>query len=175
MQKHFTRWIPNPALMRSKFNSGKVQEVQSRLQVQRDETSELDCNKERRYLKKEELEAHYSYMAKILRQHICFENDDINSTPDSSNICTNDNQLIKMLQKCDDRDALANKLWIWKENKTIFKAIKESKRIIDSRNWKMCKTRPDETNSAIGEAISCRDKLLIALQNKQNELRSTKL
>ncbi|GJY80919.1 hypothetical protein Tco_0493670 [Tanacetum coccineum] len=32
-----------------------------------------------------------------------------------------------------------------------------------------CKTNLDETNSALGEAISCRDSCLIALQNKQNE------
>ncbi|GKD98448.1 hypothetical protein Tco_1382345, partial [Tanacetum coccineum] len=33
-----------------------------------------------------------------------------------------------------------------------------------------CKTNLDETSRALGEATSCRDSCLIALQNKQNEL-----
>ncbi|GKE01815.1 hypothetical protein Tco_1389798, partial [Tanacetum coccineum] len=37
-----------------------------------------------------------------------------------------------------------------------------------------CKTNLDETNSALGEAISCRDSCLIALQNKQNEFEKYK-
>ncbi|GKB38934.1 hypothetical protein Tco_0883876 [Tanacetum coccineum] len=55
-----------------------------------------------------------------------------------------------------------------------FKAIKEIKRFIDSRIRKKCKTNLDETNSALGEAISCRDSCLIALQNKQNEFEKYK-
>ncbi|GKA63608.1 integrase, catalytic region, zinc finger, CCHC-type containing protein [Tanacetum coccineum] len=93
----------------------------------------------------QELEAHYSYMAKI--QEVSPEEssstgqpleqkDDSNVTPDSSNICTNDNQ---------------------KANASLTQELEK------------CKTNLDETNSALGEAISCRDSCLIALQNKQNE------
>ncbi|GKF79901.1 hypothetical protein Tco_0235469, partial [Tanacetum coccineum] len=106
----------------------------------------------------QELEAHYSYMAKIhevspeessstgqlleqvqnhdesnvydnVRRHseqpesindtYVLKKDDNNVTPDSSNICTNDNQV--------DQNAAENN----------FKAIKESKRIIDSRIGKV--------------------------------------
>ncbi|GKB01211.1 hypothetical protein Tco_0829255 [Tanacetum coccineum] len=67
----------------------------------------------------QELEAHYSYMAKI--QEVSpeessstgqpLEQDDSNVThdSDSSNICTNDNQVDQNVVECvDERDALAN-------------------------------------------------------------------
>ncbi|GKD50870.1 uncharacterized mitochondrial protein-like protein [Tanacetum coccineum] len=66
----------------------------------------------------QELEAHYSYMAKI--QEVSPEEssstgqpleqkDDSNVTPDSSNICTNDNQVDQNAAECvDERAALAN-------------------------------------------------------------------
>ncbi|GJS26022.1 hypothetical protein Tco_0486642 [Tanacetum coccineum] len=52
----------------------------------------------------------------------------------------------------------------------VERQIKESKRIIDTRNYEECKTNLDETGRASGGATSCRDSFLIALQNKQNEL-----
>ncbi|GJT82481.1 hypothetical protein Tco_1056823 [Tanacetum coccineum] len=79
------------------------------------------------------------------------EKDDSNVTPDSSNICTNDNQ----------------------ENKTIFIDIKKANASV-TQELKKCKTNLDETNSALEEAISCRDSCLIALQNKQNEFEKYK-
>ncbi|GKD61208.1 hypothetical protein Tco_1298717, partial [Tanacetum coccineum] len=67
--------------------------------------------------------------------------DDSNVTPDSSNICNNDNQVDQNAAECiDERDAL------------------ESKRMID------------ESSRALGEATSSRDSSLIALQTKQTEL-----
>ncbi|GJU69754.1 hypothetical protein Tco_1256013 [Tanacetum coccineum] len=66
----------------------------------------------------QELEAHYSYMAKI--QEVSPEEtsstsqpleqkDDSNVIPDSSNICTNDNQVDQNAAECvDERAALAN-------------------------------------------------------------------
>ncbi|GKG02689.1 hypothetical protein Tco_0310325 [Tanacetum coccineum] len=65
---------------------------------------------------KQELEAHYSYMAKI--QEVSPEEssstgqpleqkDDRNVIPDSSNICTNDNQVDQNAAECvDERAAL---------------------------------------------------------------------
>ncbi|GJU33257.1 retrovirus-related pol polyprotein from transposon TNT 1-94 [Tanacetum coccineum] len=110
----------------------------------------------------QELEAHYSYMAKI--QEVSPEEssstgqpleqkDDSNVTPDSSNICTNDNQT--------------------EENKTILKQLKKANASL-TQELEKCKTNLDETNSALGEAISCRDSCLIALQNKQNEFEKYK-
>ncbi|GJR52982.1 hypothetical protein Tco_1403503 [Tanacetum coccineum] len=61
----------------------------------------------------QELEAHYSYMAKIQEvspaESTVLEKDDSNVIPDSSNICTNDNQVDQNAAECvDERAALAN-------------------------------------------------------------------
>ncbi|GJU20687.1 retrovirus-related pol polyprotein from transposon TNT 1-94 [Tanacetum coccineum] len=85
----------------------------------------------------QELEAHYSYMAKIQEvspenssfltsppyEHMYLEKDDSNVIPDSSNICTNDNQVDQNAAECvDERAALANLIAILtldtEENKT---------------------------------------------------------
>ncbi|GJT49150.1 retrovirus-related pol polyprotein from transposon TNT 1-94 [Tanacetum coccineum] len=161
----------------------------------------------------QELEAHYSYMAKIqevspeessstgqpleqvqnhdesnvydnVRRHseqpesindtYVLEKDDSNVTPDSSNICTNDNQVDQNAVECvDERDALANLTLDTEENKTILKQLKKANASL-TQELEKCKTNLDETNSALGEAISCRDSCLIALQNKQNEFEKYK-
>ncbi|GJV53730.1 retrovirus-related pol polyprotein from transposon TNT 1-94 [Tanacetum coccineum] len=165
----------------------------------------------------QELEAHYSYMAKIqevspeessstgqpleqvqnhdesnvydnVRRHseqpesindtYVLEKDDSNVTPDSSNICTNDNQVDQNAVECvDERDALANLIANFtldtEENKTILKQLKKANASL-TQELEKCKTNLDETNSALGEAISCRDSCLIALQNKQNEFEKYK-
>ncbi|GJR04731.1 reverse transcriptase domain-containing protein [Tanacetum coccineum] len=165
----------------------------------------------------QELEAHYSYMAKIqevspeessstgqpleqvqkhdesnvydnVRRHseqpesindtYVLEKDDSNVTPDSSNICTNDNQVDQNATECvDERDALANLIanltLDTEENKTILKQLKKANASL-TQELEKCKTNLDETNSALGEAISCRDSCLIALQNKQNEFEKYK-
>ncbi|GJR75714.1 retrovirus-related pol polyprotein from transposon TNT 1-94 [Tanacetum coccineum] len=157
----------------------------------------------------QELEAHYSYMAKIqevspeessstgqpleqvqnhdesnvydnVRRHseqpesindtYVLEKDDSNVTPDSSNICTNDNQVDQNAAECvDERAALANLIanltLDTEENKTILKQLKKANASL-TQELEKCKTNLDETNSALGEVISCRDSCLIALQNK---------
>ncbi|GKC05338.1 hypothetical protein Tco_0996948 [Tanacetum coccineum] len=75
------------------------------------------------------------------------EKDDSNVIPDSSNICTNDNQ----------------------ENKTILKQLKKANASL-TQELEECKTNLDETSRALGEATSSRDSSLIALQTKQTEL-----
>ncbi|GJU94559.1 retrovirus-related pol polyprotein from transposon TNT 1-94 [Tanacetum coccineum] len=165
----------------------------------------------------QELEAHYSYMAKIqkvspeessstgqpleqvqnyeesnvydnVRRHseqpesindtYVLEKDDSNVIPDSSNICTNDNQVDQNAAECvDERAALANLIanltLDTEENKTILKQLKKANASL-TQELEKCKTNLDETNSALGEAISCRDSCLIALQNKQNEFEKYK-
>ncbi|GJS67497.1 hypothetical protein Tco_0682061 [Tanacetum coccineum] len=116
----------------------------------------------------QELEAHYSFMAKIQ------EKDDSNVTPDSSNICNNDNQVDQNAAECvDERAALANLIanltLDTEENKTILKQLKKANASL-TQELEECKTNLDETSRALGEATSCRDSCLIALQNKQNEL-----
>ncbi|GJZ16380.1 retrovirus-related pol polyprotein from transposon TNT 1-94 [Tanacetum coccineum] len=165
----------------------------------------------------QELEAHYSYMAKIqevspeessstgqpleqvqnhdesnvydnVRRHseqpesindtYVLEKDDSNVTPDSSNICTNDNQVDQNAVECvDERDVIANLIanltLVTKENKMILKQLKKANSSL-TQELEKCKNNLDETNSALGEAISCRDSCLIALQNKQNEFEKYK-
>ncbi|GJT97722.1 hypothetical protein Tco_1093240 [Tanacetum coccineum] len=161
----------------------------------------------------QELEAHYSFMAKIQevlpeessstdqpleqvqnhdennvfaneRRHseqpesindtYVLEKDDSNVTPDSSNICNNDNQVDQNAAECvDERAALANLIanltLDTEENKTILKQLKKANASL-TQELEECKTNLDETSRALGEATSCRDSCLIALQNKQNEL-----
>ncbi|GJR99861.1 retrovirus-related pol polyprotein from transposon TNT 1-94 [Tanacetum coccineum] len=161
----------------------------------------------------QELEAHYSYMAKIqevspeessstgqpleqvqnhdesnvydnVRRHseqpesindtYVLEKDDSNVTPDSSNICTNDNQVDQNAAECvDERAALANLIanltLDTEENKTILKQLKKANASL-TQELEECKTNLDETSRALGEATSSRDSCLIALQTKQTEL-----
>ncbi|GJY74366.1 hypothetical protein Tco_0478797 [Tanacetum coccineum] len=125
----------------------------------------------------QELEAHYSFMAKIQevlpeesssteqpleqvqnhdennvfaneRRHseqpesindtYVLEKDDSNVTPDSSNICNNDNQVDQNATECaDERAALANLIanltLDTEENKTILKQLRNANNFIDSR------------------------------------------
>ncbi|GJS57528.1 retrovirus-related pol polyprotein from transposon TNT 1-94 [Tanacetum coccineum] len=161
----------------------------------------------------QELEAHYSYMAKIqevspaessstdtpleqvqnhdendvfanVRRHseqpesindtYVLEKDDSNVIPDSSNICTNDNQVDQNATECvDERDALANLIANLtldnEENKTFLKQLKKANASL-TQELKECKTNLDESSRALGEATSSRDSSLIALQTKQTEL-----
>ncbi|GJW14789.1 hypothetical protein Tco_0018922 [Tanacetum coccineum] len=116
----------------------------------------------------QELEAHYSYMAK-----------DQGVSPEESmfywsDIGTGTKSLMKM---CYERDALANLIanltLDTEENKTILKQLKKANASV-TQELEKCKTNLDETNSALKEAISCRDSCLIALQNKQNEFEKYK-
>ncbi|GJX64609.1 retrovirus-related pol polyprotein from transposon TNT 1-94 [Tanacetum coccineum] len=80
----------------------------------------------------QELEAHYSFMAKI--QEVLpkeSKKDDSNVTPDSSNICNNDNQVDQNAAECvDERVMLANLIanltLDTEENKTILKQLKKA-------------------------------------------------
>ncbi|GJW84718.1 retrovirus-related pol polyprotein from transposon TNT 1-94 [Tanacetum coccineum] len=110
----------------------------------------------------QELEAHYSFMEKI--QEVLPEESSSTEQPleqrrmiahDSSNICNNDNQVDQNATECDEERAA---LQLKKANESLTQELEE------------CKTNLDETSRALGEATSCRDNCLIALQNKQNEL-----
>ncbi|GJU88805.1 hypothetical protein Tco_1301228 [Tanacetum coccineum] len=110
----------------------KVQEVQSSVTSSGDETSSRIVSDEE--IEKKKLEAHYGFMAKI--QEVLpaesssidtplEQKDDSNVTPDSSNICNNDNQVDQNAAECvDERAALANLIanltLDTEENKTIF-------------------------------------------------------
>ncbi|GJX34833.1 hypothetical protein Tco_0246390 [Tanacetum coccineum] len=123
----------------------------------------------------QELEAHYSYMAK-----------DQGVSPEESmfywsDIGTGTKSLMKadqnVVECVNERDALANLIanltLDTEENKTILKQLKKANASV-TQELEKCKTNLDETNSALKEAISCRDSCLIALQNKQNEFEKYK-
>ncbi|GJW41173.1 hypothetical protein Tco_0067018 [Tanacetum coccineum] len=89
----------------------------------------------------QELEAHYSYMAKDKGSNLnhydtyVLEKDDSNVIPDSSNICTNDIVDQNASECVDERAALANliaNLTLDNEENKRFNAIKKAK-LIDSR------------------------------------------
>ncbi|GKE63704.1 hypothetical protein Tco_1514071 [Tanacetum coccineum] len=126
-------------------------------------------------------ERRHSEQPESINDTYVLEKDDSNVTPDSSNICNNDNQVDQNAAECvDERAALANLIanltnltLDTEENKTILKQLKKANASL-TQELEKCKTNLDETNSALGEAISCRDSCLIALQNKQNEFEKYK-
>ncbi|GKB99903.1 hypothetical protein Tco_0986040, partial [Tanacetum coccineum] len=73
----------------------------------------------------------------------------------------------------DERAALANLIanlpLDTAENKTILKQSKKANASL-TQELKECRTNLEETGRALGEATSCRDSCLIALQTKQTEL-----
>ncbi|GJR59605.1 retrovirus-related pol polyprotein from transposon TNT 1-94 [Tanacetum coccineum] len=121
----------------------------------RDETSSGIVSEEE--IDKKELEAHYGFMAKI--QEVLPAESNSTDTPLEQNVT-------------DERAALANLIanltLDTEENKTILKQLKKANASL-TQELKECRTNLDETGRALGEATSCRDSCLIALQNKQNE------
>ncbi|GJT52010.1 gag-pol polyprotein [Tanacetum coccineum] len=112
-----------------------------------------DTNEE---IDEQELEAHYSFMAKI--QEVLPEESSSTEQPleqvqnhDENNVFANERQHFEnnTTECADERAALANLI----ANLTL--DTEENKMIL---------------NSALGEATSCRDSCLISLQNKHNEL-----
>ncbi|GJS39483.1 hypothetical protein Tco_0564526 [Tanacetum coccineum] len=93
-----------------------------------------------------ELEAHYSFMAKI--QEVLPEESSSTEQP------------LEQVQNNDENNMFANERQ-HSENNTAECADEQLEE---------CKTNLDETSRALGEATSCQDSCLIALQNKQNEL-----
>ncbi|GJT05979.1 hypothetical protein Tco_0840441 [Tanacetum coccineum] len=124
----------------------KVQEVQSSVTSSGDETSSGIVSDEE--IEKKELEAHYGFMANI--QEVLHGESSSTDTPleqvqnnDENNVFANERQHSeKNAAECtDERATLANliaNLTLDNEGKqNTFKALKESKRIIDLRNEKV--------------------------------------
>ncbi|GJV43374.1 integrase, catalytic region, zinc finger, CCHC-type containing protein [Tanacetum coccineum] len=147
-----------------------------------DETSSGIVSEEE--IDKKELEAHYGFMAKI--QEVLPAESSSTDTPleqvqnnDENNVFANERQHSeKNSAECtDERAALANLIanltLDTEENKTILKQLKKANASL-TQELKECRTNLDETGRALGEATSCRDSCLIALQNKQNEFEKYK-
>ncbi|GJV55047.1 hypothetical protein Tco_1456052 [Tanacetum coccineum] len=94
---------------------------------------------------------------------------------DENNVFANERQHSKnnTAECVDERVALANLTLDTEENKTILKQLKKANASL-TQELEKCKTNLDETSRALGEATSCRDSCLIALQNKQNEFEKYK-
>nr|GEZ81918.1 hypothetical protein [Tanacetum cinerariifolium] len=116
----------------------------------------------------QELEVHYSYMAKI--QEVPTADSCIDSEPLEQND-QND------VESDNERVALANLISNLKldvdENKKIQKQLKKTNTTL-APELKECKTILVETSKTPGESNSVRDSCLVALQNKQTEFEKYK-
>nr|GEW34260.1 hypothetical protein [Tanacetum cinerariifolium] len=111
----------------------------------------------------QELEAHYSYMAKIQ------EVPTADSGTDSEPVEQNDQNDV---ESDDERVTLAKLIANLKldvdENKKIQKQLRKAN-ITLAQEPKECKTILAETSKSLGESISVRDSCLVVLQTKQTE------
>nr|GEY88742.1 hypothetical protein [Tanacetum cinerariifolium] len=121
----------------------------------------------------QELEAHYSYIAKIQEQsesisNTCLvETDDSNVMHDSPDMCDDDihNDQNDVVSD-DERVALANLKLNVDENKKIQKQLKKANTTL-AQELKECKTILAETSKTLRESNSVWDICLVSLQNKQ--------
>nr|GEZ73311.1 hypothetical protein [Tanacetum cinerariifolium] len=116
----------------------------------------------------QELEAHYSYMAKI--QEVPTADSGTDSEPVEQNE-QND------VESDDERVALANLIANLKldvdENKKIQKQLKKANTTLP-QELKECKAILSETSKSLRESITVRDSCLVALQTKQAEFEKFK-
>nr|GFB65871.1 hypothetical protein [Tanacetum cinerariifolium] len=116
----------------------------------------------------QELEAHYSYMAKI--QEVPTAKTGTNSEPLEQND-QND------VESDDERVMLTNLIPNLKldvdENKKIQKQLKKANTTL-AQKLKECKAVLAKTSKSLGESISVRDNCLVALQTKQTEFKKYK-
>nr|GEX42734.1 reverse transcriptase domain-containing protein [Tanacetum cinerariifolium] len=116
----------------------------------------------------QELEAHYSYMAKI--QEVPTADTSTNSEPLEQND-QND------VESDDEHVALANLIANLKlgvdENKKIQKQLKKANTTL-AQELKECKTILAKTSKTLRESNSVQDSCLVALQNKQTEFEKYK-
>nr|GEX46662.1 retrovirus-related Pol polyprotein from transposon TNT 1-94 [Tanacetum cinerariifolium] len=150
-----------------------------------------DTNEE---VDKQELEAHYSYMAKIQGRFLqltqalilsqwnsntCLvETDYSNVIPDSPDMCKADIQNDQNdVESNDEHVALANLIANLKldvdENKKIQKQLKKANMTL-AQELKECKAILAKTSMSLGESISVRDSFLVALQTKQTKFEKYK-
>nr|GEX96462.1 integrase, catalytic region, zinc finger, CCHC-type, peptidase aspartic, catalytic [Tanacetum cinerariifolium] len=115
-----------------------------------------------------ELEAHYSYVAKIQEVHTA------ETGTDSEPLEKNEQNDV---ESDDERIALANLIANLKldvdENKKIQKQLKKANTTL-AQELKECKAILAETSKSLGESISVRDSCLVAIQNKQTEFEKYK-
>ncbi|GJV81988.1 retrovirus-related pol polyprotein from transposon TNT 1-94 [Tanacetum coccineum] len=157
------------------------------VQLQADQSDWLaDTDEE---IDEQELEAHYSYMAKIHEvptadsstdseplEHVQYDTgynvfaNEIQHSEQSESIS---NTCVVETECDDERVALANLISNLKldvdENKNIQKQLKKAN-VSLTQELTECKSILSETSRTLGESNSIRDSCLVALQNKQTEL-----
>nr|GEV61236.1 hypothetical protein [Tanacetum cinerariifolium] len=128
-----------------------------------------DTNEE---VDEQELEAHYSYMAKI--QEVPNADSGTDSEPVEQDDIHNEQNDV---ESDDERVALANLIANLKldvdENKKIQKHLKKVNTTL-AQELKECKAILVETSKSLRESISVRDSCLVALQTKQAEFEKFK-
>ncbi|GJZ82306.1 hypothetical protein Tco_0647479 [Tanacetum coccineum] len=148
---------------RSHVSQGKecarCKQAEKGVQLQAEQSDWLaDTDEE---IDEQELEAHYSYMAKI-----SMETGDSNVIPDSPDMCDNDIHDDQNDVECDnERAALANLKLDVDDNKKIQKQLKKANATL-TQELTECKAILAETSRTLGESNSIRDSCLVALQNK---------
>nr|GEY35653.1 retrovirus-related Pol polyprotein from transposon TNT 1-94 [Tanacetum cinerariifolium] len=126
-----------------------------------------------------ELEAHYSYMAKIQEQSESISNtclvemDNSNVISDSPDMCEDDiqndqNDVKSKYEHVVLANLIANLKLDVDENKKIQKQLKKANTTL-AQELKECKTILAETSMSLGASISVRDSCMVALQTKQAE------
>ncbi|GJX87274.1 hypothetical protein Tco_0339288 [Tanacetum coccineum] len=133
-------------------------------------------------INKQELEKHYSYMAKIQEVPTAdsrtntepMEKVDSNVILDSPDMCDNDIQTDQNAKECDDeRVALANLIANLKldtdENKRIQKQLKKANASL-TQELKECKSTIEETNRTLGEFTPDREETLTLEQESRSKL-----
>ncbi|GJT90754.1 retrovirus-related pol polyprotein from transposon TNT 1-94 [Tanacetum coccineum] len=168
------KWVKDSTYHKEKMLLCKQAEKGVQLQAEQSDWL-ADTDEE---IDEQELEAHYSYMAKIQEvpnadsgtdaeplEQVQYDTDD--------NVFANDIQDDQNDVECDDeRVALANLIANLKldvdENKKIQKQLKKANATL-TQELTECKSILAETSRTLGESNSIRDSCLVALQNKQTE------
>ncbi|GJZ39567.1 retrovirus-related pol polyprotein from transposon TNT 1-94 [Tanacetum coccineum] len=182
---HFAKECKKPKRVKdSTYHKEKMllcKQAEKGVQLQAEQSDWLaDTDEE---IDEQELEAHYSYMAKI--QEVA--NADLGTDSEPLEQCKRDRNVHSLLtgfvydnsgyqnmSKVDDeRVALANLIANLKldvdENKKIQKQLKKANATL-TQELTECKSILVETSRTLGESNSIRDSCLVALQNKQTEL-----
>nr|GFB66814.1 hypothetical protein [Tanacetum cinerariifolium] len=111
----------------------------------------------------QELEAYYSYMAKIHEVPTADSGTDSEPVEQVQNDAESDNERVALTNLKLDVD----------ENKRIQKQLKKANMTL-AQELKECKAILSETSKFLGESISVRDSCLVALQTKQAEFKKFK-
>ncbi|GJY53782.1 retrovirus-related pol polyprotein from transposon TNT 1-94 [Tanacetum coccineum] len=158
---HYAKECKKPKRVKdSTYHKEKMllcKQAENGVQVQAEQSDWLaDTDEE---IDEQELEAHYSYMAKIQ------EVPNADSSTDAEPLEQDDQNDVE----CDDeRVALANLKLDVDENKKIQKQLKKANATLTQKLTE-CKSILAETSRTLGESNSIRDSCLVALQNKQTK------